>query len=93
MYFKDLTLVPIQTKMIDLDLLLPAEEEWMDKYHKQVWAVQLVWQVWSLHSRERAGAHPGHCCSMMTCHVLWVAVLEEWMNKYHKQVRAIKSKE
>jgi hypothetical protein len=36
MYFKDLTLVPIQTKMIDLDLLLPAEEEWMDKYHKQV---------------------------------------------------------
>jgi hypothetical protein len=47
MYFKDLTLVPIQTKMIDLGLLLPAEEDWMDKYHKQVRAVQLVWQFWS----------------------------------------------
>lgn len=36
MCFKDLTLVPIQTKMINPDLLTQQDEEWMDNYHKQV---------------------------------------------------------
>jgi Xaa-Pro aminopeptidase len=36
MCFKDLTLVPIQTKMIDADLITPQEEAWLDAYHKQV---------------------------------------------------------
>lgn len=71
MYFKDLTLVPIQTKMIDLDLLLPAEEEWMDKYHKQVWAVQLVWQVWSSALTRKGRGTPRSLLQHddMSCHV------------------------
>lgn len=36
MCFKDLTLVPIQTKMIDATLITPEEEAWLDAYHKQV---------------------------------------------------------
>lgn len=36
MCFKDLTLVPIQTKMINPDLLTQQDEEWIDNYHKQV---------------------------------------------------------
>lgn len=36
MAFKDLTLVPIQTKMINADLITPDEEAWLDNYHKQV---------------------------------------------------------
>lgn len=37
MCFKDLTLVPIQTKMIDAALITPQEEAWLDAYHKQVY--------------------------------------------------------
>jgi hypothetical protein len=36
MCFKDLTLVPIQTKMINPDLITPLEEQWLDNYHTQV---------------------------------------------------------
>lgn len=36
MCFKDLTLVPIQTKMINPNLLTAEEEAWLDNYHKQV---------------------------------------------------------
>jgi Xaa-Pro aminopeptidase len=39
MAFADLTLVPIQTKMIDPALLTPEEEAWLDGYHKKVWWV------------------------------------------------------
>lgn len=37
MCFKDLTLVPIQTKMIDLNLITQQDEAWLDNYHTQVW--------------------------------------------------------
>lgn len=36
MAFEDLTLVPIQTKMIDVTLLTPAEEQWLNNYHRKV---------------------------------------------------------
>lgn len=36
MAFEDLTLVPIQTKMIDPALLTPSEEQWLDAYHRKV---------------------------------------------------------
>jgi hypothetical protein len=36
MSFEDLTLVPIQTKMINADLLTASEEQWLDSYHKLV---------------------------------------------------------
>lgn len=36
MAFDNLTLVPIQTKMIEASLLTAAEEAWLDDYHKQV---------------------------------------------------------
>jgi hypothetical protein len=36
MSFEDLTLVPIQTKMINADLLTASEELWLDNYHKLV---------------------------------------------------------
>uniref|UniRef100_A0A383V906 Uncharacterized protein n=1 Tax=Tetradesmus obliquus TaxID=3088 RepID=A0A383V906_TETOB len=37
MAFEDLTLVPIQTKMISAELLTASEEQWLDGYHKLVW--------------------------------------------------------
>ncbi len=37
MGFVPLTLVPIQTKMIDQSLLSPHEVAWIDRYHQQVW--------------------------------------------------------
>eukprot|EP00878_Enallax_costatus_P008513 GHUV01008900.1.p1 GENE.GHUV01008900.1~~GHUV01008900.1.p1 ORF type:complete len:383 (+),score=74.73 GHUV01008900.1:673-1821(+) len=37
MAFEDLTLVPIQTKMIEPALLTPLEEQWLDGYHRKVW--------------------------------------------------------
>lgn len=33
----NITVVPIQTKMMELSLLSPQEEEWVDTYHKKVW--------------------------------------------------------
>lgn len=36
MGFEDLTLVPVQTKMIDPALLTPSEEKWLDDYHQKV---------------------------------------------------------
>jgi hypothetical protein len=36
MAFEDLTLVPIQTKMISAALLTASEEQWLDSYHKLV---------------------------------------------------------
>lgn len=36
MAFEDLTLVPIQTKMISAALLTASEEQWLDGYHKLV---------------------------------------------------------
>jgi hypothetical protein len=36
MAFEDLTLVPIQTKMINAALLTASEEQWLDGYHKLV---------------------------------------------------------
>jgi Xaa-Pro aminopeptidase len=36
MAFSDLTLVPIQTKMIEASLITPEEEAWLDGYHKKV---------------------------------------------------------
>jgi hypothetical protein len=36
MAFEDLTLVPIQTKMINAALLTASEEHWLDGYHKLV---------------------------------------------------------
>jgi len=35
--FKPLTLVPIQTKMINPDLMSPEEVAWLDNYHDKVW--------------------------------------------------------
>jgi len=40
MCFKDLTLVPIQTKMIDLNLITQQDEAWLDNYHTQVRATE-----------------------------------------------------
>ncbi|KAF6262047.1 peptidase M24, structural domain-containing protein [Scenedesmus sp. NREL 46B-D3] len=37
MSFEDLTLVPIQIKMINPALLTDSEEQWLDSYHKLVW--------------------------------------------------------
>ncbi|XP_031619772.1 xaa-Pro aminopeptidase ApepP-like [Contarinia nasturtii] len=34
--FEDFTMVPIQTKMINVDLLSESEVEWLNKYHKRV---------------------------------------------------------
>lgn len=34
--FRRLTLVPIQTKMVDPDLMRPEEVEWLDAYHTEV---------------------------------------------------------
>jgi hypothetical protein len=34
--FEALTLVPIQTKMINPDLMRPEEVEWLDNYHTKV---------------------------------------------------------
>ncbi|KAI8470117.1 MAG: hypothetical protein J3K34DRAFT_459008 [Monoraphidium minutum] len=36
--FRRLTLVPIQTKMIEPGLMKPEEVAWLDDYHKEVWA-------------------------------------------------------
>jgi hypothetical protein len=46
MCFKDLTLVPIQTKMINPDLITPLEEQWLDNYHKQVCSQPLSCKYW-----------------------------------------------
>lgn len=35
--FEALTLVPIQTKMMDLDLMTPEEIQWVNTYHARVW--------------------------------------------------------
>ncbi|XP_022719385.1 probable Xaa-Pro aminopeptidase P isoform X1 [Durio zibethinus] len=35
--FEKITFVPIQTKLVDLSLLLVEEIEWLNKYHSQVW--------------------------------------------------------
>lgn len=35
--FGRLTLVPIQTKMMDLSLMSPEEIKWVDEYHAEVW--------------------------------------------------------
>jgi len=35
--FSELTLIPIQHKMIDVDSLSPNEVEWLDQYHARVW--------------------------------------------------------
>ncbi|KAF5843716.1 hypothetical protein DUNSADRAFT_8231 [Dunaliella salina] len=35
--FERLTLVPIQTKMIEASIMSPDEVSWLDQYHKQVW--------------------------------------------------------
>jgi Xaa-Pro aminopeptidase len=34
--FEKLTLIPIQKKMINKDLLSPAEVQWLNEYHKEV---------------------------------------------------------
>jgi Xaa-Pro aminopeptidase len=36
--FRRLTLVPIQTKMIDASQLKPEDVAWLDQYHADVWA-------------------------------------------------------
>ena len=35
--FETLTLAPIDTRLIDMDLLSPAERAWLDAYHQRVW--------------------------------------------------------
>ncbi|KAH9301834.1 hypothetical protein KI387_013417, partial [Taxus chinensis] len=35
--FEKLTFVPIQIKLLDLSLMSPAEIEWLNKYHSEVW--------------------------------------------------------
>uniref|UniRef100_A0A7N1A5F9 Metallopeptidase M24 family protein n=1 Tax=Kalanchoe fedtschenkoi TaxID=63787 RepID=A0A7N1A5F9_KALFE len=35
--FEKLTFFPMQTKLIDMSLLSPAEIKWVDDYHSQVW--------------------------------------------------------
>jgi Xaa-Pro aminopeptidase len=35
--FEKLTFVPIQSKMVDLDLLSVGEVNWVNDYHSQVW--------------------------------------------------------
>lgn len=34
--FERLTLVPIQTKMVDASLMSPQEVAWLDNYHAEV---------------------------------------------------------
>ena len=34
--FETLTLAPIDTRLIDLSLLVPAEREWLNHYHQRV---------------------------------------------------------
>ncbi|KAI9324572.1 peptidase M24, structural domain-containing protein [Obelidium mucronatum] len=36
--FEHVTVVPISTKLVDVDLLLPEEREWLNKYHEEVYA-------------------------------------------------------
>jgi Xaa-Pro aminopeptidase len=36
--FETLTLAPVDKRLIALDLLTPAEREWLDRYHQRVWA-------------------------------------------------------
>ncbi len=35
--FTPLTLVPIETKMVDTELMTPQEVAWLDGYHAKVW--------------------------------------------------------
>ncbi|ODT79358.1 MAG: X-Pro aminopeptidase [Pelagibacterium sp. SCN 64-44] len=35
--FETLTLAPIDTRLIDLDLLVPAEKAWLNAFHARVW--------------------------------------------------------
>nr|ATB19836.1 metallopeptidase M24 family protein [Juniperus oxycedrus] len=35
--FEKLTFVPIQSKLLDLSLMSPAEIEWLNNYHSEVW--------------------------------------------------------
>ncbi|KAI9092402.1 peptidase M24, structural domain-containing protein [Phlyctochytrium arcticum] len=35
--FEYVTLVPIQTKLVDVNLLLPEEKEWLNTYHQKCW--------------------------------------------------------
>jgi C-terminal region of peptidase_M24 len=36
--FEKLTMIPIQRKLIDVSLLLPAEVQWYNDYHAEVYA-------------------------------------------------------
>jgi hypothetical protein len=49
MAFEDLTLVPIQTKMINAALLTASEEQWLDGYHKLVGAQHCILASFSQH--------------------------------------------
>ncbi|KAJ3079226.1 hypothetical protein HK102_003939 [Quaeritorhiza haematococci] len=35
--FEHVTLVPIQTKLIDVNLLTPEERDWINNYHRECW--------------------------------------------------------
>ena len=35
--FEALTLVPFDTRLLDRSLLSPAEQDWVDAYHRRVW--------------------------------------------------------
>jgi Xaa-Pro aminopeptidase len=35
--FETLTLAPIETRLIDMTLLIPAEQNWLNLYHQRVW--------------------------------------------------------
>lgn len=35
--FERLTLVPISTKMMDVELMTPQDVAWVDAYHAEVW--------------------------------------------------------
>lgn len=35
--FDTLTLAPLDARLIDYELLDPAEVDWLDAYHQQVW--------------------------------------------------------
>lgn len=43
--FERLTLVPIQTKMMDTSLLTKKEVDWIDGYHAQVQGGCSVWML------------------------------------------------
>jgi hypothetical protein len=40
--FKKLTMIPRQKNLVDLDMLMDTELDWLDAYHEQVWKISAL---------------------------------------------------